>query len=414
MPVLDAASQAIRLLRAHRARSVLKTFGIVWGTAAVIFLGGWGEGVARNVERGLFKTGRNLGEIFAGQIGEQFTPAADRRHLWFGLDDLDVLRRRARLPTLIAGEAWDVLPVSYRRRAINADVRGIEPEVATLRGVELAAGREIVRSDLDDRRRVAILGDRARRRLLGAEGAIGSRIRLDGQPFEVIGVLEEVGTQLHRDRLEIDDQIWVPLSTLQYHWPSDWTDEVVISRILYRIPSRHLIDETEAEVRAILAGRLGTAPSDREAIRALSSAKALSRLPLNEIKGFMLLLAVSLLAIGGVNLLNMMLESVHERRQEIGIRLAVGARQRDVVGQFFLETFLVTLVGGVAGLALGIAGCLLLGMLDVPEIIPVPVLRVGIVVTALVVVVVVGIAAGVIPAWRAARVDPAYTLRLES
>ena len=139
MPVLDAASQAVRLLRAHRARSVLTTFGIVWGTAAVIFLGGWGEGVARNVERGLFKTGRNLGEIFAGQIGEQFTPAADRRHLWFGLDDLDVLRRRARLPTLIAGEAWDVLPVSYRRRAINADVRGIEPEVATLRGVELAA-----------------------------------------------------------------------------------------------------------------------------------------------------------------------------------------------------------------------------------------------------------------------------------
>jgi putative ABC transport system permease protein len=307
-----------------------------------------------------------------------------------------------------------VLPVSYRRRAINADVRGIEPEVATLRGVKLAAGREIARSDLDDRRRVAILGDRARRRLLGAEGAVGSRIRLDGKPFTVIGVLEEVGTQLHRDRLEIDDQIWVPLSTLQYHWPPDWTNEVVISRILYRIPSRHLIDETEAEVRAILAGRLGTAPSDSEAIRVISSAKALSRLPLNEIKGFMLLLAVSLLAIGGVNLLNMMLESVHERRQEIGIRLAVGARRRDVIGQFFLETFLITLVGGIAGLALGIAGCLMLGALDVPEIIPVPVLRVGIVVTALAVVTVVGIAAGVIPAWRAARVDPAYTLRMES
>jgi ABC-type antimicrobial peptide transport system permease subunit len=127
----------------------------------------------------------------------------------------------------------------------------------------------------------------------------------------------------------------------------------------------------------------------------------------------MLLLAISLLAIGGVNLLNMMLESVHERRQEIGVRLAIGARRRDVIAQFFLETFLITLVGGIAGLALGIAGCVLLGMLDVPDIIPVPVLRIEIVVTAFAVVTFVGVAAGVIPAWRAARVDPAYTLRME-
>jgi putative ABC transport system permease protein len=410
---VEAASQALRLLRAHRVRSLLTTFGIVWGTASVIFLGGWGEGVAQMVEHGLFKTGRDLGEIFAGQIGEDFTPAADRRNLWFTLDDLEALRRRARLPTLIAGEAWKVLPVAFRRRSINADVRGIEPDVAVLRGVELAAGREITRNDLDGRRRVAILGERARRRLLGAEGGVGSHIRLDGQPFTVIGLLAKVGTQLHRDRMEIDDQIWVPLSTLQLHWPSKWTDQVVISRILFRYPSRELLEETNSEVRAILAQRLGTSPTDDEAIRALSSAKALNRLPLGEIKGFMVLLAVSLLAIGGVNLLNMMLESVHERRQEIGIRLALGARRRDVIAQFFLETFIVTIAGGAAGLILGIAGCALLGRLDVPDVIPVPIVHFDIVALALFVLTSVGIAAGVVPAWRASRIDPAYSLRME-
>ena len=409
----EAAGEAVRLLRAHRTRSALTIFGIVWGTASVIFLGGWGQGVAGMVERGLFKTGRNLGEIFAGQIGENFTPAADRRLLWFTLDDLDVLRRRARTPALIAGEFWKVLPVSYRRRAITVDVRGIEPEVATLRGVEVAAGRQISRSDVAERRRVAVLGERVRRRLLGAEGGIGSRIRLDGMSFTVVGLLDKVGTQLHRDRMEIDDQVWLPLTTLQYHWPPDWTDEVVISRILYRVASREQIHEAEVEARAILADRLGTSPTDEEAIRALSSAEALNRLPLAEIKGFMLLLAVALLAIGGVNLLNMMLESVHERRQEIGVRLAVGARRRDVIAQFFLETFLLTIVGGAAGIALGICGCFLLGRFDLPDVIPVPELGVGLVSIAFVVVVGVGVAAGVIPAWRAARIDPAFTLRME-
>ena len=108
-----------------------------------------------------------------------------------------------------------------------------------------------------------------------------------------------------------------------------------------------------------------------------------------------------------------MLDSVYERRQEIGIRLAIGARRRDITLQFFLETLTVTGLGGLVGVGLGVGVCLLLGSLDVPDLIPVPILQLEVVALALGVMSFVGLTAGVIPAWRAARVDPSLTLRME-
>ena len=117
--------------------------------------------------------------------------------------------------------------------------------------------------------------------------------------------------------------------------------------------------------------------------------------------------------IGGVGTLNMMLDAVHERRGEIGLRLAVGARRRDVVTQFFLETLAITGFGGAVGVGLGIASCRLLGRFEVPDLVPVPILQWPVVVTAVFILVGVGLVAGIVPAVRAARVDPALTLRAE-
>jgi putative ABC transport system permease protein len=139
----------------------------------------------------------------------------------------------------------------------------------------------------------------------------------------------------------------------------------------------------------------------------------LNRLPLDQTQGLLFILAATTLLIGGIGVLNMMLDSVHERRSEIGVRLAIGATRRDIIAQFFVETFAITSVGGLTGTALGIGGCLLMGSLDVPDLIPVPVLSWEIVLLALGILTAVGISAGVIPAWRAARVDPASTLRME-
>jgi putative ABC transport system permease protein len=354
-----------------------------------------------------------MGEVWAGRVSEDFTPAVDRRYLWYTIEDLEALRRRARLPELIGGESWEFLPAGYRQRAINVDVRGIEPEVMKIRAVPLAAGRAITHSDVDHRRRVAVLGDTVRRKLLGAEGGLGSWVRVAGKPFKVVGFLEHIGTQLNRDRMLIDEQVWIPISAMQANWPRWWTDDYVVTKIVYRMPGRDLLEETEDEVRAILAERLQVAADDTEAVGIHSAVKVLRRIPLDEMRGVMFVLAATTLLIGGIGILNMMLDSVHERRQEIGVRLAIGARRRDIVAQFFAETLTVTSLGGLVGIALGAGGCLLLGRLELPELIPVPILDARIVLLALGVMGAVGLAAGVIPAWRATRVDPAETLRME-
>jgi putative ABC transport system permease protein len=413
MLLFEAVRQALRLLRAHRLRSLLTLFGLVWGTASVIFLVGWGQGVREMLERGFFKAGKNMGEVWAGRVSEQYTPAVDRRYLWWTIQDVELLRRRAKLPELIGAEAWEMLPVAFGPRAIHVDVRGLDPEAMAVRGVPLAAGRGITHADLEQRRRVVVLGDKVRSRLLGVEGGLGSWVRIAGKPFQVVGLLAHVGTQLSRDRLEIDEHAWIPITTLQANWPRPWTDDFVVSKIIYRLRDRRLMEDTEREVRAILAGRLGVKPDDVEAIGIWSSIKFLQKLPIDQTQGLMFVLAAATLMIGGIGVLNMMLDSVHERRTEIGVRLAIGARRRDIVAQFFVETFTIAFAGGLFGAALGIGGCLLVGSLDVPDLVPVPLLSPRIVALALGVLSCVALAAGVIPAWRAARIDPALTLRME-
>ena len=414
MRVLEAVREALRTLRAQWLRTALTMFGVVWGTASVVFLLSWGLGVERMLEDGYTRVGKNLVMLWPGLVGENYTPAGDRRWLWLTTADLEAVRRRARLPTLVAGESrmWRV--VSWRQRALSLDVRGVEPAQMALRSVRLAAGRALERGDLEHRRRVAVLGDDARRRLLGAQGAVGSWIRIAGKPFLVVGLLAPVGTQLWQDGpSRIDEQVWIPLTAHFTFGRRYGADDDIVDSIGLTLPDRRVYDDAKREVRASLADRLRVAPTDEEAIRAASPLDALRRLPMDEMGGLLLTLGATTLIIGGVGILNMMLDSVHERRQEIGVRLAVGARRRDILVQFFLETFVITGLGGLVGIALGLAGCVGLARLHVPDLVPIPIVRPEIVTLALGVMAGVGAAAGVVPAWRAARVDPALTLRDE-
>jgi putative ABC transport system permease protein len=417
----EALLQALRLLRAHPLRSGLTLFGLVWGTAAVIFLASWGEGVRRMNEAAFERAGKNLLQAWPGRVSETFSPAVDRRWLWYTLADVEALRERARLPELVAGEARTYAPAAFRQRAFSFEVRGVEPDGIAIRGAPLAAGRFISRADVAHRRRVVVVGQLARERLLGAEGGVGSYLRLDGVPFRVVGLLGRVGTQLSRDGEAIDDQLWVPLSTHFLHWPNPWLAEDMLNAILVRVRDRALLDPTEQEVRRILAERLGVAPDDKEAVPTFSPIAMLRKLPLDEQNFVNFLIAATTILVGGIGVLSMMIDSVRERRTEIGIRLAVGARRRDVLLQLFLETAFLVGLGGALGVALGVAGSWLLASpalrAGIPpalnDLIPVPALRPHMIVGAAVLLAATGLFSALVPAWRASRVDPAVTLRAD-
>lgn len=410
---MEAMRQAFRLLWAHKIRSALTLFGLVWGTAAVIFLVAWGAGVRTMVERGYTNTGKNLGQIWAGRIGEEYTPAVDRRYLWISWQDVLETRKRARIAELVGAERRRYLAVSAGAKALSMEVRGVEPVGQRIRALPVAAGRAISQADLDHRRRVAVLGHDARRDLLGPGGGVGSRIRVGGVSFRVVGLLARVGTQFGRDGEEVDDQIQVPITTHFTSWPEPWTDDDVITYVLYRMPDESLLEETETELRRILAARVGVGPTDEEAIVAWSPVEALRAIPITQQNGVLFALAATTLVIGGIGVLNMMLDSVRSRRREIGIRLAVGGRPRDVLLQFFLETLTIVAVGGALGVLLGIGCCLVLGALRMPDVVPVPELSFRVVALAVGVIGGVGLVAGSVPAWLASRVDPALTLRIE-
>jgi ABC-type antimicrobial peptide transport system permease subunit len=246
-------------------------------------------------------------------------------------------------------------------------------------------------------------------------------VRLDGTPFRVVGVLGRVGTQLSRDGAEIDDQIWVPISTHLMLWHNPWIEDDLIRAILVRMPERRLLDATEAEVRRILAERLGVPADDREAVPIFSPVSMLRKIPIDQQNAVNFLIAATTILIGGIGVLSMMLDSVRERRTEIGVRLAVGARRSDVLLQFFLETACLVGLGGALGVALGVACSWLLASpvlrAGIPpalnDLLPVPELRAATLVVAVSILTATGLLSALVPAWRAARVDPAVTLRAE-
>ncbi|HEU4431397.1 MAG TPA: ABC transporter permease [Myxococcota bacterium] len=414
----ESLREAWRLLRAQPLRTSLTLFGLIWGTAAVIFLVSWGRGLQSMMEVAFARAGKNLIFVVAAHLKEDYSPAADRRYLWFIADDVAALRRRARLVDLVAPETQIFQMASFGARSASLNIRGVEPENFELRGVTIADGRALSRSDGTLRRRVAVIGETAQKRL-GAN--VGDWIRLGGTPFRVVGRLQRVGTQLARDGPLIDEQVWVPIATHQVIWHNPFVADDVVNLILVRMKDKRRYEEAKAEVRSILAERLRVPKDDDEAVLMFSPEEVLKSIPLDQQNVLYVLIGGTTLAIGGIGILALMLDAVRERRREIGVRLAVGARPRDVLVQFFVEAVLLVALGGALGVAIGIGGALFLASdlfrdnipIALRDLVPIPELSPDIVFSALTVMAAVALFAGVVPAWRAMKVDPALTLRAD-
>jgi putative ABC transport system permease protein len=396
-------------MNSHRRWAALTMFGIVWGTASVVLLVGWGVGVHRMVDRGMQKVGKNLVYVLPGRVGEDLSPADERRMLTFDRDDAEALRSSARRAELVGAEVLEWTYVRSVRKGRVMDVRGIEPVLQGMRAVRAAEGRLLTPDDVRFHRRVAVIGQTARSRLLGTRPAIGARLNVNGRTVEVVGLLARIGTQLSRNRSETDEQLWLPITTAMTLFGREHVD-----LMLTRPTERRYNEELKRQIRTVLGKRLHVSPSDEEAVFIISMIDILSGFDtvFAALQIFLVILAVGTLVIGGIGVMNMMLVSVNERQREIGLRLAVGARRRDVVLQFLIETLVITGVGGSVGLAGGLLGCFALGQVQ-SDLVPVPVVVPEVAVLALVVTAVVGVVSGTGPAWRAAGVDPAESLRAE-
>jgi putative ABC transport system permease protein len=325
------------------------------------------------------------------------------------MDDAEALRR----------EAPSIAGVSPIHRMISATMRyqekqtdtpillGVTPYYEFVHSAYVANGRFIGDIDMHDRSNVCVLGVDVKRALFPYEDAIDKEVRINGNPFRIIGVMEPLGNFFGQSR---DNSIFVPISTFDKYYPDRPFPEVVFF-IIVRPKSRALVKSAMDEITDILRRRRRVPPTEKNNF-GMSSQDSLLDV-YNQLTGAtaLVLTAVSFVAlmIGGIGVMNIMLVSVTERTKEIGVRKAVGATRLNILSQFLIEAVVLTAIGGLAGLAIGeLASVLMNKYSPLPAYVPLWAIAVGVGISAA-----VGIVFGLWPAWKAARLDPIEALRWE-
>jgi putative ABC transport system permease protein len=392
--VAEAWRVALDALRANRLRSVLTMLGVVIGVAAVVALVAIGTGTKQQVEQQVEGLGSNLLIVVPGRLEAGAAPTTST----MTLDDVDAVTRvvgdRSRVAvTISSGET-----VRAGSRNAYASMQGVLETTPTVFVRRLDRGAYLTRTDVSTGRRVAVLGAGVAAQLFGDRDPIGRQITIGGVRFRVIGTFEQLGQSLGVDR---DSEVHVPVTAAQRLLGTERIDGLAI-----RAPDRDRIDQLGAAVVAALTDR--HPDTDFSAVTQEQILGVLGDI-LGVLTGVLAAIAGISLLVGGVGVSNIMLVSVRERTREIGLRKAVGARPRDIGVQFLLEAVLLTTIGGVLGMGLGIGAALLTARLSpVPAAITWWSLALAFGVSAA-----VGIIFGVVPAQRAGRLDPVVALRTE-
>jgi len=394
MGLVESFRVAVDALRANRLRSLLTMLGVIIGVGAVVMLVAIGSGAKREVEQQVQGLGSNLILIVPGEF--DFGSARTVSNLQF--EDVDYVGRVIGNPRAVATTVSSGEEVRVGSKSAFVSVNGTNEAVTTVFDRPLAKGRYISSSDVDTRRRVAVLGDSVADQLFGDVDPLGRQLTVAGVRYRVIGVFEEVGSTFGVSR---DQEIHIPVTAAQRLFGID-----TVNALAVKAPTIESIPGLQEEIVAALEekypGDEFSAVTQTQILGTIGTILGLLTLVLAAIAGISLL-------VGGVGVSNIMLVSVRERTREIGLRKALGARQRDILRQFLVEAVLLTTVGGLIGIAIGVGSSL---AADAFTPLPADVTWWS-VALAFGVSAGVGVFFGVFPARRAGRLDPVVALRTE-
>ncbi|HXE90393.1 MAG TPA: ABC transporter permease [Terriglobales bacterium] len=410
---LDIFRQTLRTLWAHKLRSFLTMFGIAWGVGSLLLLIGLGEGFRSGNKRQLETIGKDIMFMFGGRIPAVEGSYNSMRRFYLNYDDYLAVKAEAR-------HLKDLTPVINRGdiraqsefQSTNGQVFGVMASYDKIRYMPMSGGRWF--NDLDDaeRRFVCVIGDEMRRNMFPGRPYLGQTILLNGMRFTVIGSIEK----MRGESSMTDMRVFIPFQTMRSYFPEKEDpipDAVSFLNFTPRTTEEHEL--AKMEVRKIIAKRKGFDYRIEDAWwdwDTIESQKTIGKI-FDAMNLFLGGVGLVTLALGAIGIINIMLVSVTERTKEIGLRKALGATNRSILTQFFLEGAFLTLISGAVGIAAAAGLMLALAQLPAPEGFDTPRLVPSSATVAVLSLAFAGIVAGLYPARKAALMQPVEALRQE-
>jgi len=409
----DSFGQVLSAIWAHKLRSFLTMFGIAWGVGSLLLLIGLGEGFRAGTEKGLASMGEDYMQIYNGRVPALGSSQLSSRQYYLNYQDyLDIRNSpnvRNAAPVIYRGD----LRLVSDYGSSNGYVDGSEPQFYDIRYQPIDQGRWMNWSDENQRNNVCVIGSEFIRILFPGRPVVGSRLLINGVPFQVIGTIKRVG---HGNNADMNLRLIMPYSTMSTYFPMKGEGNAkAIKYVVYQPLTRDQHAQAKKSVREIIARNHNFDPGTPDAFDdwdSIATAEMVGKIS-DAMDVFLGAVGLVTLALGAMGVVNIMLVSVAERTREIGLRKALGATQRSILLQFFLEGLMLTAISGAVGVGAAYGVTRLFGLappidgFELPHIYPATAaLAAGSLAAA-------GIIAGLLPARRAALLAPVEALRQE-
>jgi len=397
----ETVRMGVQSLRSNKSRTLLTALGLMIGNASVIWVVTISLSARDYIIDQIQRIGSNM--IYASYSGGSST-AADATSDFVKVADVEAVREQLGSRVVAVSGVMisqDRMRVEGRQEDIS--IIGSDEFYPQVRNLDRLAGRFIDAGDIANRNRVTMLTEKLARRLFGGQSqAIGQTIKLQGLEFDVVGTFKERTQSFGLSELS-DENVVIPVTVLRYFAPIERVDPLYVSA-----KSAEDVPAVTRIVRTILEGR--HRPGARYTVDNLASILDTARVVAALLTSVLIVVSAIALLISGVGIMNIMLVTVTERTREIGLRLAVGASKQNVMEQFLIEAILISLLGGVAGILMGVAPALLVRLFAPEFAIPISGISIAV---AFTVSLLVGLVFGLLPANRASKLNPTEALRYE-